>query len=108
MQEGKTEGQKNKAVNYEAILDAVTSPMLPDVACTIRQAQECGLWLTFLPRYRNNTVLGDQEFRDSLLIRYQCTPTDLPKHCDGCGKKLTLIHALECKAGGLIITRHNE
>eukprot|EP00957_Ditylum_brightwellii_P054934 4163030-Ditylum_brightwellii.AAC.1 len=67
MQEGKTEGQKNKAASYEAILAAVTLPMSPDVACAIWQAQEYGLWLTILPRYWNNTILGDQEFCDSLL-----------------------------------------
>eukprot|EP00957_Ditylum_brightwellii_P052034 3946960-Ditylum_brightwellii.AAC.1 len=29
-----------------------------------------------------------QEFQDNLLLRHFCTPADLPKHCNGCGKKL--------------------
>lgn len=28
--------------------------------------------------------------------------------CDGCGTKFTLIHALECKVGGLIKVHHGE
>eukprot|EP00957_Ditylum_brightwellii_P189537 14427410-Ditylum_brightwellii.AAC.1 len=69
--------------------------MSPDIERAIRCSQECGQWLNMLPRYGNNTVLGEQEFCDNLLLRYRCTPADLPKTCDGCGKKFTLIHALE-------------
>eukprot|EP00957_Ditylum_brightwellii_P122171 9316447-Ditylum_brightwellii.AAC.1 len=75
----------------------------PDVVRAIRQGQKCGQWLNILPRYRNHTVLGAQEFHDSLLLWYQCTPSDILTYCDGCGKKFTLTHALECKSGGLII-----
>jgi hypothetical protein len=29
-------------------------------------------------------------------------------HCDGCLQKFSVRHALECKTGGLVISRHNE
>jgi hypothetical protein len=56
----------------------------------------------------NGTELSAQEFRDSLLLRYARTPADLPTHCDGCAQKFSVRRALECKSGGLVISRHNE
>jgi hypothetical protein len=47
-------------------------------------------------------------FWDSLLLRYSRSPADLPSHCDVCGQKFTVRHALECKKGGLVISGHNE
>lgn len=35
-------------------------------------------------------------------------PNNLQKSCDGCGTKFSLIHAVTCMKGGLIITRHDE
>jgi hypothetical protein len=32
----------------------------------------------------------------------------LPSHCDGCGQNFSVQHALECKKGGNVISRHNE
>jgi hypothetical protein len=36
------------------------------------------------------------------------SPGDLQSHCDGCGAKFSVRHGLECKKGGLVISRHNE
>jgi hypothetical protein len=49
-----------------------------------------------------------QEFRDAFLLCYGRSPGDLPSHCDGCGQKFSVQHALECKKGGNVILRHNE
>jgi hypothetical protein len=35
-------------------------------------------------------------------------PPDLPPLCDGRNQKFSVLHALECKEGGLVISRHNE
>jgi hypothetical protein len=61
-----------------------------------------------MPSTLNGTELSPQEFRDTLLIRLARTPGDLPSHCNGCGGKFDVRHALECKVGGLIILQHNE
>eukprot|EP00957_Ditylum_brightwellii_P005984 453081-Ditylum_brightwellii.AAC.1 len=108
MDSGREEGQKSKAEKYESVLIVVTQPMSPDIKCAIWRSQECGQWLNILPQYHNNTFLGEQEFCDNLLLRYCCTPADLPKHCESCRKNFILIRALECKPGGLIIVQHNK
>eukprot|EP00957_Ditylum_brightwellii_P042204 3196112-Ditylum_brightwellii.AAC.1 len=108
MSSGRTVGQKAKGEKYKQFLSDSTAHMPPDVAQAIRQGQKYGQWLNILPRYCNHTVLGAQEFHDSLLVQYQSTPSDLLVYCNGCGKKLTLTHILESKLGGLIIVRHNE
>eukprot|EP00957_Ditylum_brightwellii_P040960 3101612-Ditylum_brightwellii.AAC.1 len=43
-----------------------------------------------------------------ILYRYRITPKDLPAICDGCGKRHSLQHALQCKTGGLILGRHDN
>ncbi len=35
-------------------------------------------------------------------------PHHLPIQCNGCQQKFSVRHALECKRGGLVISRHNE
>jgi hypothetical protein len=61
-----------------------------------------------MPSTLNGTELLAQEFRDALLPRHARTPGDLPSHCDGCGAKSDVRHALECKVGGLVILRHDK
>jgi hypothetical protein len=61
-----------------------------------------------MPSTVNGTVLSGQEFRDAIRLRYGRAPGDLQSPCDGCGQKLSVQHALECKTGGNVISRHNE
>ncbi len=59
-------------------------------------------------RQTNGTELLAQGFRDALLLRYARCPPDLPIQCGGCQQNFSVRHALECKRGGLVISRHNE
>ena len=52
--------------------------------------------------------MGAQEWRDTLFLWYILEPPDLPTHCDGFQAKFSVIHALDCKKGGLVTARHNE
>jgi hypothetical protein len=61
-----------------------------------------------LPSTLNGTEISATEFRDALLLRYARYPPDLPSHCDGCLQKFSVRHALECKTGNLVISRHNK
>ena len=60
------------------------------------------------PSTVNSTELGDQEWRDTLFLRYVMEPPYLPTYCDGCQAKFSISHALDCKRGGLVTARHNE
>jgi hypothetical protein len=67
-----------------------------------------GRWVSAVPLTVNGTELASQEFRDALLLRSTRSPEDLQPHCDGCGAKFSVRHGLNCKKGGLVISRHNE
>ena len=49
-------------------------------------------------------VLNKHKFRDSLRLRYNMPPSDLPSKCV-CGEKYTVCHALSCKKGGFVAQR---
>lgn len=79
-----------------------------DTRRAILRGTRTGQWLSVLPSTVNGTELSAQEFRDSLHLRYARSPPDLPTQCDGCLKNFSVRHALECKIGGLVLSRHDE
>ncbi len=91
------------AAKNESILDDLALKMSCHNRRTILQDKETGQWLSVLPSTVNNMELSPQEFRDASFLRYARCPPDLPSHCDGCGAKFDVRHALECKVGGLVI-----
>ena len=55
----------------------------------------------------NRTELGAQEWQDTLFLWYGIKPPDHPRYCDGCNANFSICHALNCKRGGLVTSRHN-
>jgi hypothetical protein len=104
----KAELKLRNAAKSESSLNDLASKMSCDNRRTILRGKETGQWLSVLPSTVNGTELSAQEFRDALLLRYGPCPPDLPIQCDGCQQKFSVRHALECKRGGLVISRHNE
>ncbi len=104
----KAELKLRNAAKSESSLNDLASKMSYDNRRTILRGKETGQWLSVLPSTVNGTELSAQEFRDALLLRYARCPPDLPIQCDGCQQKFSVRHALECKRGGLVISRHNE
>ena len=52
-------------------------------------------WLSVLPSTVNGAELGVQEWRDSLLLRYDIKPPEFPSHCDSCGAAFSICHFLD-------------
>ena len=46
------------------------------------RSKETGAWLNSLPNTLNGTVLSEEEFRDSLRLRFGLAPLKLPSTCD--------------------------
>ena len=64
--------------------------------------------MTVHPPMVNGTELGAQEWLDAILLRYGLDPSNPPKYCNVCNAKFTIFHALDCKRGGLVTSRHND
>ena len=60
-----------------------------------------------LPLKSQNYSLDKDSFRVALFIRYGLPIKRLPSVCV-CGNKFSVEHALNCKKGGFITSRHNE
>jgi hypothetical protein len=97
-----------KEMRNDKTLEALVSKLPAFERRTILRGRLTGQYLTVTPSVVHSTQLSPQEFRDSILIRYCRSPPDLPSHCDGCSQSFSVPHALACKKGGLVITRHNE
>jgi len=89
-------------------LEASIETALRSVKHWLLRAQKTSAWLTATPDRLNGTELSEEEFRDSLRLRYGLRPNNLPQQCDGCSARFSVAHALSCKRGGLIGARHNE
>ena len=67
-----------------------------------------GTWLAATSNKPCGTVLSAVEFRDELRDRYGLDMFNAPSHCNGCNDKFSTTHALGCKVGGLIHSRHDK
>ena len=56
----------------------------------------------------NVAYLGAQEWRDAAFLQCVIEPPDLIFHYDGCRVIFSIMHALYCKKGGLVTSRHNK
>ena len=67
-----------------------------------------GAWLSAVPYRLNGTELSWQEFWDNLRLKYGLMHQDIPATCDGCGKKLSIEHAISCQKCGLVLEQHDD
>jgi hypothetical protein len=109
IREVRIELQPRKDVKHDSILASIISTLSCDNHRTILRGQERGKWLLVMPSVVDGTQLLAQEYQDALLLCYARSPADLQSHCDGCGQKFSVRHALGCKKqGGLVISRDNQ
>ena len=99
-----------KAGKFEKTLKGVRSKIDKLGARRLDYLKEkgTGTWLAVSPNNMCTTVLSSVEFRDELRDRYGLNILTTPSHCDGCNTKFSTTHALGCKVGGLIHSRHDE
>ena len=91
------------------LADEIDNTLNADTLRSAKQARDKGAssWLNALPIKSQGFHLNKGEFRDALNIRY-CRPIrGLPSTCP-CGEAFNVRHAMDCKRGGFISTRHNE
>ena len=50
----------------------------------------------------------DQEWRDSLFLRYVIDPPDLQDHCNECGAAFYICHCHNCNNGGILPVCNNK
>ncbi|XP_028419169.1 uncharacterized protein LOC114544875 [Dendronephthya gigantea] len=100
--------QANKAEIIQSRMDNIDATLSPDLLFLVKQSQDKGAssWLNAIPLKDQGLALNQQEFRDSLQMRYNLTLNDLPSHC-ACGDRFNINHALSCKKGGFVAQRHN-
>jgi hypothetical protein len=99
---------KERIKAQKAELERLKKKSSKDAVRKMDIATETGQWLTTAPNTRNNTCLTDAEFKDSIRLRFDLTPANLPQRCEGCGQPFSVEHALTCKKGGLIVQRHDN
>ena len=110
VKKAKEEVRTKKNKRYEQLLVEITSEMgSGQKAKALEAAQEKGAsnWLNALPLKSQGYALDKQSFRDAIYTRYGIMLQRLPSHCV-CGNTYTVEHALNCKKGGFISSRHNE
>ena len=83
---------------------ALTRRCRDNASMKSRDKRNCsnGAWLTVIPTTSNGTVLGQDEWRDSVRLRYNEAPQGMQSHCDGCNSAMTVEHTMSCKKGGLV------
>ena len=80
----------------------------PALARRLKRACMAGAFLSVIPHRHCGNILSKEEFRDNLRLRENLLPLNMPHTCDGCGERLTVEHALQCKKGGLVSIRHED
>ena len=102
--------KKQKERKNNDLLVEITSELGSDEKAKVLEAiQEKGAssWLNAMPIKSQGYALDKQSFRDAIFTRYGIPLQKLPSHCV-CGNPYSVEHALNCKKGGFISSRHNE
>ena len=110
VREVREEGKSQRQMKADEALRKVKRGMDKKGARRLDYLQErgTGTWLAATPTFACGTILSPVEFRDELRDRYGLDLLNVPAKCDGCNANFSVSHAMGCKVGGLISSRHNE
>ncbi|MEJ2330924.1 MAG: hypothetical protein P8Z33_13945, partial [Gammaproteobacteria bacterium] len=104
----RTQARATRAAAESEILNQRQVMANQTVKNRLERGKHTGAWLTVIPNTLNGTELSREEFRDNLRLRFGFLPLQMQRHCDGCGDRLTMEHALNCTKGGLVLLHHND
>ena len=110
VRKAKAEVKKLKETRNNELLAEITAEMgSSEKAIALEAIQEKGAssWLNTLPIKSQGYAMDKQSFRDAISTRYGIPLSKLPSHCV-CGNPFSVDHALTCKKGGFVSSRHNE
>ena len=101
--------QSLTAENLRLKWEEIDESLPPDLLRQVTQARDKGAssWLNAIPFEEQGLVFNQQEFRDSLRLRYNPSLHYLPQACP-CGSPFDVNHALSCKKGGFVAQRHDN
>ena len=90
-----------KAENTKSKIESIDASLNPELLRLTQQARDKGAssWLNAIPLKDQGLTLNNQQFRDSLRLRYNLPLQDLPSTC-ACGEPFNVSHARSCKKGG--------
>ena len=110
VREVREEGKSQRQLKANETLRKVKGGIDKKGARRLNYLQErgTGTWLAATPTFACGTILSPVEFRDELRDRYGLDLLNVPAKCDGCNANFSVSHALGCKVGGLVSSRHNE
>ena len=52
--------------------------------------------------------MGSQEWSDTIFLKYEIEPPEIPNSCEGCGAGFSICHNLDYNKVKLVTTFHNE
>ena len=101
--------KENAEHHSETLKELLTRITCPKLKRCLELAGEGGAssWLTATPYPHHGFELNQQEFVDSVSLRYGFEVKDLNRTCV-CGKTNNPDHALSCSTGGYTILRHDN
>ena len=106
---GKEMIKKSKNSKLQAKYDAIVERCDTSSKRALLAAREKGVssWLNSLPLQKYGYALNEEEFCDSVCLRYSWWIPNTPITC-GCRKTSDLDHLLTCKLEGYVIMTHNS
>jgi hypothetical protein len=84
VKEARVQTRKARTLLGLAELQTLCNVEQPVVSRRMKCAKETVGWLNTLPNNLNGTVLSEEEFRESLRLRFGLIPLKLPSKCDCC------------------------
>ena len=109
VKERKSVSTAEKEKRYEAELNEIKDIVSAKEwrVLELNQEKGTGIWLTATPKQSAGYTLNQQEFRDSICLRYGWSIPNTPTYCE-CSKLNDIDHTLSCSKGGFTIMRHNK